>query len=37
MDGREIIELVGDIWDMQNSEGSLLRLCWEFQHSLKDN
>lgn len=38
MNGREMIELVGDSWDTQNSEGiGLLHLYWEFQHSLKDN
>lgn len=37
MDGRGMIELVGDSWCIQNSEGSPSRLCWQFQYSLKDN
>lgn len=37
MDGRGMIKLVGDSWDMQNSGGSPSRLCWQFQRSLKDN
>lgn len=37
MGGREMMELVGDSWHIQNSGGSLSLFCWQFQYSLKDN